>query len=88
MLSEQETHLQADSMMLVGVRGTVAAFLAAIWVTALSAADLCAAEWTAFTSFTLPVQPARRAAHFCTISYTYQVPHSKTQSTRLGWILK
>lgn len=62
----RETRLQADSMVLVGLWGAVAAFLTAIRVAALPAADMSAAERTAFPSFTLPVQPARRTAHFCT----------------------
>lgn len=64
MLRLQGADLQAHSLMLEGARGAVAALLAAIGVAALSAADLSAAEWAAFSSFTLPVQPARRAAHF------------------------
>lgn len=59
------TRLQADSTVLVGLWGAVAAFLTAIRVAALPAADMSAAERTAFPSFTLPVQPARRTAHFC-----------------------
>lgn len=62
----RETRLQADSMVLVGLWGAVAAFLTAIRVAALPAADMSAAERTAFPSITLPVQPARRTAHFCT----------------------
>lgn len=57
-------HLQADSVVLVGVQGAVAAFLTAVGVAALPAADLSAAERTALATFTFPVQPPRRAAHF------------------------
>lgn len=50
--------------MLVGVRRAVATFLTAIWVAAFPQTDLSAVKRTAFTTFTLPVEPARRAADF------------------------
>ncbi len=75
LLRWQGTYLQADSLVLVRVRGAVTAFLAAFGVAAFPAADLSTAERTAFTSFTLPVQLARRAAHFCT---TTQCQHRDT----------
>ena len=51
----QAAYLQTGSLVLVGVPRTVAALITAIGVAALPAADLSAAERTAFTTFTLPV---------------------------------
>lgn len=60
----QAAYLKTGSLVLVSVPRTVAALITAIGVAALPAADLSAAERTAFTTFTLPVQPARGAADF------------------------
>lgn len=51
--------------MLVGVRGAMAALLTAVRVAALSAAELSAAEGTALSTLTLPVQLAWGAADIC-----------------------
>lgn len=61
---ESIIHLHTGSSVLVGEHGAVAALLTDIQVAALPAADLSAAEGATFTALTLPVQPARRAAHF------------------------
>ena len=80
LLRRQRTHLQADTLVLVGVRGAVAALLTAVRVADLSAADLSAAERTAFPSFTLPVQSARRAAHFCTVTRSQHQRHRNSKT--------
>lgn len=90
------TDLQAVSLVLVGVWGAVAALLTAIGIAALPAADLSTAKRTAFTSFTLPVQPARRAAHFCVVTWCQHTQIKESQNwsenesllTRLSWILQ
>lgn len=61
---ESIIHLYTGSLVLVGERGAVAPLLTDIQVATLPAADLSAAEGATFTTFTLSVQPARRAAHF------------------------
>lgn len=59
------THMPADAVMLESVQGAVTAFLTAIGVAALPAADLVAAKRAALPSLALPVQPAWGAARFC-----------------------